>query len=360
MDKEQIFKLRLKRVRRQLRRQRVDFLLVSAAANVTYLTGFLGDDSWALLTPRTVYLLTDSRYTEQALNQCPGCRIIERREPMTKAVAKLLRRMAKPIDKYELVKSLAVESSISIAQLGALKKTVKKRIKPLGNVIEAARRTKDDYEISTIKKAARIASRALAGTLRFIKPGITESELAGEIELQIRKLGAKISFETIVAFGPNAARPHHNSGKRKLRKNDSVLIDFGVKVTGYCCDMTRCFPVGKPGWVFDRAYKAVHEAQSAAISKVKAGVSLKTVDQAARKVISEYGFEPHGHGTGHGLGLEVHELPVVGPNSKGRLQAGDVITIEPGIYIPGKLGIRIEDDVLVTETGCKILTDISR
>jgi Xaa-Pro aminopeptidase len=353
MVQAQIFKRRLSRVKRQLRRYGIDTLLVSAKANVTYLTGFLGDDSWAFLTPRAVYLLTDSRYTEQAVSQCHGCKIIERRESMTKAVAGLL-------DKYKSVKSLAVESSISIAQLRALKKNVKRRIKPLANVIETVRRAKDDYEVRAIKKAARIASQALAETLRFIKPGITESALAGEIEHQIRKLGAKVSFETIIAFGPDAARPHHSSGKRKLRKNDSVLIDFGAKVAGYCCDMTRCFPAGKPGRLFDRAYEAVRQAQSAAIAKVKAGVSLKALDEAARKVIRESGFEPHGHGTGHGLGLEVHELPIIGPNSKGRLQTGDVITIEPGIYIPGKLGVRIEDNLLVTKTGCKFLTDIIR
>jgi Xaa-Pro aminopeptidase len=353
MDKTQIFKYRLRRVRQLLRRRHVDVLLVSVPANVTYLTGFLGDDSWALLTPRAVYLLTDSRYTEQANSQCPTCRIIERRRPMTKAVAKIL-------GKYKSLKFLAVEGSISVTQLRALKKNAKKRIKPLANVIETARRTKEDYEISTIKKAARIASQALTASLRFIKTGITESELAGEIEHQIRKLGAKVSFETIVAFGPSASRPHHSSGKRKLRKNDSVLIDFGAKVAGYCCDITRCFPVGNPGRLFDKAYKAVRQAQSAAIARVKAGTSLKAVDETARRVIREYGFEPHGHGTGHGLGLDVHELPIVGPNSKGRLQAGDVITIEPGIYIPGKLGIRIEDNVLVTETGCKILTKITR
>lgn len=313
----------------------------------------MGDDSWALLTPHAVYLLTDSRYTEQANSECSGCRIIERQEPMTKAVAKLL-------SKYKSVKSLAVENSVSIAQLRALKKNVKKRIRPLANVIEAVRRAKDDYEVKAVKKAARIALRALVAAIRRMKPGITESELAGLIEYHMRKLGSRPSFDTIVAFGSNAARPHHSSGKRKLKKNDGVLIDFGAKVAGYCCDMTRCFPIGKPGRLFEKAYKAVRQAQSAAIAAAKAGVALKAIDDAARKVIREHGFEPYGHGTGHGLGLEVHELPIVGPKSKGKLQVGDVITIEPGVYIPGKLGVRIEDDVLVTKTGCKILSKVTR
>lgn len=349
MDKAQIFKHRAGRIKQRLRRQHINTLLISRPANVTYLTGFLGDDSWALLTPRMVYLLTDSRYTEQARSECSGCTIIERTESMTKAIAKLL-------SKYKSIESLAVENSISIAQLKALRKNVTKSIKPLANVVEDVRRTKGDDEVSAIIKAARTASQALAESLRYAKPGVTESELAGVIEHKIRKLGAKVSFETIVAFGANAARPHHSSGKTKLKKNDSVLIDFGVRLNGYCCDITRCFPVGKPSQLFEKVYEALRQAQAAAIEKIRAGVSFKAVDEAARKVIREHGFEPHGHGTGHGLGLEIHELPIVGPNSKGKLRVGDVITVEPGVYIPGKLGVRIEDDVLVTKTGCKILT----
>ena len=349
MTKAEIYKHRIKNIRAQLSRQNADALLIARSANVTYVTGFLGDDSWALLTKRAVYLITDNRYTEQAQQQCPCCKIIERTEPMTKAVAKLL-------DKYKSVESVAVENSISIAQLKALRKNVKKRIKPVANMVESIRRTKGDDEANAIGKAAQIASLALTKALRYMKPGVTESELAGVIEHQMRRRGAKVSFDTIVAFGPNASRPHHSSGKRKLKKNDSVLIDFGAKLDGYCCDMTRCFAVGKPGRLFEKVYKAVQEAHAAAIEKVKAGVTLKSVDEAARKVIREHGFEPHGHGTGHGLGLEVHEMPIVGPKSKGKLQAGDVITIEPGVYIPGKLGVRIEDDVFVTQTGCKILS----
>ena len=349
MTKAEIYKHRIKNIRAQLSCRDADALLIVRSANVTYITGFLGDDSWALLTKRAVYLITDNRYTEQAQQQCPCCKIIERTEPMTKAVAKLL-------DKYKSVESVAVENSISIAQLKALRKNVKKRIKPVANMVESIRRAKCHDEAKAIRKAAKIASLALAKALRYMKPGVTESELAGVIELEMRRRGAKVSFDTIVAFGPNASRPHHSSGKRKLKKNDSVLIDFGAKLDGYCCDMTRCFAVGKPGRLFEKVYKAVQEAQTAAIEKVKAGVTLKSVDEAARKVIREHGFEPHGHGTGHGLGLEVHEMPIVGPQSRGKLQAGDVITIEPGVYIPGKLGVRIEDDVFVTQTGCKILS----
>ncbi len=349
MKRLDLLKDRLGKIRKQLRRRGLDAMLISSRANVTYLTGFLGDDSWALLTGRAVYLITDSRYTQQAGEQCSGCRIIERTESMTKTVAQLLA-------KHDSIKSVAVEDSISLAQLKALRKNVKQRIVPVANVVENIRRAKNNDETKAITKAARIAAQALNKALRYIKRGVTETELAGQIELEIRRLGAVRSFETIVAFGANASRPHHTSSKRKLKKNDTVLIDFGARVDGCCCDITRCFSIGKANSLFQKAYRAARQAQKAALEKVKAGVELKSVDEAARKVIREHGFEPHGHGTGHGLGLEVHELPIVGPKSKGKLQAGDVITIEPGVYIPGKLGIRIEDDVLVTETGRKILT----
>ena len=353
MKRLDLLKDRLTKIRRQLRRQNLDVMLISNSANVTYLTGFLGDDSWALLTGRAVYLITDSRYTEQARAQCGGCKIIERTESMTRTVAQLPAKLSS-------IKSIAIENSVSLAQWKALRKNVKRRIRPVANLIEYIRRAKDDNEIKAIKRAARVAAQALTAALRYMKPGVTEIALAGRIELEIRRLGAGRSFETIVAFGANASSPHHSSSKRKLKKNDTVLIDFGAKVNGYCCDLTRCFTVGRINKRYAKAYQAVEQAQKAAIEKIKAGVDVREVDEAARKVIRRYGFKPHGHGTGHGLGLEVHELPIVGPKSTGRLQAGDVITIEPGIYIPGKLGVRIEDDILVTETGCRILSNVIR
>jgi Xaa-Pro aminopeptidase len=264
--------------------------------------------------------------------------------------------VAELLDRYKSIDRVAIENSVTVAQLKILRKKLSGHIKPLPDIVEAARRTKDNSEVMAITKAGKIAAKALDHALKKMKPGITETELAGIIELEMRKLGAKVSFDTIVAFGANASEPHHNSGKTKLKKNDTVLIDFGAKLAGYCSDMTRCFTVGKTSRLYNKAYEAVRQAQIAAIEKIKPGVMLKTIDKTTRDVIREHGFEPHGHGTGHGLGLEVHESPPVSPKSKGKLQAGDVITIEPGIYIPGKFGIRIEDDVLVTKTSYKILT----
>jgi len=349
MNREVISK-RIKAIRRELNENKIEFFIVTRPANVTYTTGFMGDDSWAVITKRAVYLLTDSRYTEQAQKECIGCRIVRRKNSLAETVAKLFK-------KLKSVRTVAVEKSTSVADFEALKKHVRPRLKPTANIIESIRRAKDRSEVAVIKSAASIAARALRRTLRYIKPGVSENELAGMLDFQIRKLGATNSFETIVAFGPNASRPHHQPSMRKLRKRDTVLIDFGARYKGYCCDITRCFVVGRPSRFYKKAYDVVRQAQAAAIKTVKAGVKMVKVDAAAREVIGQHDLPVYGHGTGHGFGLEIHELPFIKAESKGKLKAGDVLTIEPGIYIPGKLGVRIEDDVLVTETGCKILTN---
>ncbi|HDZ69237.1 MAG TPA: aminopeptidase P family protein [Phycisphaerales bacterium] len=345
-----IIKNRIKAIRRRLNKKNINCLILTKPANITYTTGFSGSDSWAAITPAGVYLLTDSRYTEQAQNQCPSCRIIHRSGPMVEAVSKL-------IEKLRSVQTVAVEKSTTIAAFEALKKQVKKaRLKTIANIIEQLRSSKDAAEIAAIRAAAQIATQALKQTLTIIKPGITENELAGVLDFQIRRLGAVNSFDTIAAFGPNASHPHHQPGTRKLKKNDCILIDFGVRYKNYCCDLTRCFAVGRPTLFYRKVYNAVQEAQAAALKMVKPGVKIRQVDAAARNVLAGYGLPVYGHGTGHGLGLEVHEEPIITANSESRLEAGMVLTIEPAVYIPGKLGVRIEDDILVTETGCQILS----
>jgi Xaa-Pro aminopeptidase len=348
MNREVISK-RIKAIRRELNENKIEFFIVTRPANVTYTTGFMGDDSWAVITKRAVYLLTDSRYTEQAQKECIGCRIVRRKNSLAETVAKLFK-------KLKSVRTVAVEKSTSVADFEALKKHVRLRLKPTAGIIESIRRTKDRSEVAIIKAAASIAARALRRTLRYIKPGVSENELAGMLDFQIRKLGGTNSFETIVAFGPNASRPHHQPSKRKLKKRDTVLIDFGARYKGYCSDITRSFAMGRPTRFFEKVYEAVQQAQAAAIKTVKAGVELVNVDAAAREAIRSYDLPVYGHGTGHGFGLEIHEIPFLKAQSKGKLKSGDVITIEPGVYLPGKLGVRIEDDVLVTETGHKILT----
>lgn len=346
---ERAIKSRIVAVCRLMREKRADGLIVERPANVTYLTGFSGDDSWAAVT-RTgrVYLLTDSRYTEQAQSECSGCRIIERKGTIAEAAGQLAGKLK--------LKTTAVEDSASLAVFETLRKNVKGRLKSVGNIIESVRSIKDSSEIAAVKTASRLAARALQKTIRYIRQGVSENELAGRLDFEIRKLGAVNGFDTIAAFGASASRPHHQPGRRKLRKNDTILIDFGVRYKNYCCDLTRCFVVGRAGDFYKKVYNAVKEAQAAAIKMVKPGVEIARIDAAARGVINRYKLPVYGHGTGHGLGLEVHEQPVISVQSKGKLQAGMVFTIEPAVYIPGKLGIRIEDNVLVTETGYQILT----
>ena len=340
---------RMNVVRRELNSRNIDLLILTKPANVTYTTGFLGDDSWAAVTKSRVYLLTDSRYTEQAEAECPNCTIIERAGPIVGAVAKLVRRL-------KSVQTIAVEKTTSLADFDALRKSLKTRLKTVAGIIEAVRGCKDSSEVTTIKTAASIATQALKQTRRHIKPGVTENELAGILNLQMRKLAATNSFDTIVAFGPNASRPHHQPDKKRLKQKDTILIDFGAKYKGYCSDITRCFVVGKPTALYKKVYSTVQEAQAAAIKTIRAGVEMVKVDSAAREAIRKNDLPVYGHGTGHGFGLEIHESPFLKAESKGKLKAGQVITIEPGVYIPGKLGVRIEDDILVTETGCRILT----
>jgi Xaa-Pro aminopeptidase len=336
-------------LRNQFGKQSIDALILTKPANVTYLTGFAGDDSWAVVGRGAVYLLTDSRYIEQAQKECPQAVLVERKDPIAEAAGKL-------VGKLRSTRTIAVEKSISLEQYEVLKKNLAVRLKAVDGLVEGLRSVKDEGELSAIQSAAVIAAKAFERAVRHIRPGITESELAGIVDLEMRRQGAKVGFETIVAFGPNASRPHHQPSPRKLGDRDTILIDFGAKYNGYCCDITRSFAFGKPTAAYCRAYQVVEEAQAAAMRVAKAGAELVEVDAAARNAIRESGLPVYGHGSGHGFGLEIHEIPFLKEKAKGRLQAGQIITIEPGVYIPGKLGVRIEDDILITEVGCELLT----
>jgi Xaa-Pro aminopeptidase len=342
-----IIKRRVSFIRDCLKTKHLRGLVVTKQANVTYITGFSGDDSWALVMPRTIYLITDSRYTEQTAKECSGCKIIERTGRMADAVARLLKKSD----------TIGVEDSTSIGAFYALRRAASSSIRKASQVVESVRQCKDDAEVSAIRSAAGIAFKALDRALKRVRRGMTEGDLAGIIVYEMAKLGAGSSFEPVVAFGPNASRPHHRPGKNRLKTNQPILIDWGAVYKGYCCDMTRCFAFGKVARPYIKAYQAVCEAQQAAVKKLLAGVPISEVDWAAREVIESYGLPVYGHGTGHGVGLEIHEEPVISGKVEGRLKAGQVVTIEPGVYIPGRLGVRIEDDFLITERGCRRLSD---
>lgn len=340
---------RVKDIRRRLREAAIDCLILTKPVDVTYVTAFRGEDSYAVIARNAVYLITDSRYIEQAEKECVRTSLVQREGPITDAATQLVKRL-------KSVRTVGIDKSVSLAAFEALKKGLTVPLKGVGGIVEELRGIKDATETAAIRKAAAISAEALERTMRFFKSGVCESELAGMLDLEMRRLGCKPGFETIVAFGPNASRPHHQPGRRKLKKTDTILIDFGARYNDYCSDITRCFVLGKPTAAYRRAYETAEKAQANAMAVARAGATLRDVDGAARKVVRDSGLPVYGHGSGHGIGLEIHEAPFLKKDAKGTLQAGQILTIEPGVYIPGKLGVRIEDDILITENGCKVLT----
>jgi Xaa-Pro aminopeptidase len=280
--------------------------------------------------------------------------VAERKGPLTKKVEELL-----ALQKG--VKALGVEDSCTIATLAGIRKALSVKVWPVRNVVENIRMVKSEAEVRLIQRAGRIAFDAMEWALAQIKPGITERQLAALYDYRLSAYNATPGFETIACFGPNGSRNHHQPGARKLKKTDTILLDFGANYDGYTSDITRCFAVGKPSDFYCRAYQAVARAQKAAIAAIRPGAKVCEVDAAARKVIADTGLPVYGHGTGHGLGLQVHEMPCLsGQDTKTTLKVGHVVTVEPGIYLSGMFGIRLEDDVLVTEKGAKVLSRDSR
>lgn len=350
MNMQKEYRRRVSKVRQELKNIKAGSFIATGVENVRYLTGFRGHDSWAMVLPKTVILITDSRYTEQARGECVGCRIIERKDGLVKTAAALL-------EKQTYIKTVGVEDSCPLSLFKTLRKELPVQVIPLKNAVENVRLLKTEGEIQLLRKASRIAFDAMDWALGLLMPGMTERQLTALYEYRVSEYKAKVGFDTIICFGPNGSRNHHQPGERKLRKNDTILIDFGVNYEGYISDMTRSYAFGKVTDFYRKVYQTTARAQAAAIEKIHAGVKMNDVDSAARRVIEESGLPVYGHGTGHGIGLQVHENPyLTKTDKKGRLQAGQIITVEPGIYLPGQLGVRLEDDVLVTETGPEIIS----
>jgi Xaa-Pro aminopeptidase len=332
---------------------KLDALLVTSLHNVRYLTGFTGSSANVLLfRDGHAVLFTDPRYTVQSKQQV-NCAIRIAKGPLTKSVMAEIGRTRISAVGFE-------PDHMYVTRLESLKKSlpVKASLLPVTDgLIARQRMIKDDGEIALIRKAVNLNSRALALALKRLKPGMTETALAAEIDYQSRKLGANgPAFDTIVAAGKRAALPHARPGSAKLGPG-MVLIDMGAFCDGYASDMTRMVHIGPAGPKYKRAYRAVLESQLAAIAAVRPGVTAGAIDQAARRTLRKHGLEREFvHSTGHGLGLEIHEGPRLGKSDNTVLEPGMAITIEPGVYLEGWGGIRIEDTVLVTNTGCEILT----
>ncbi len=336
----------------QLGRRRLDALIVSAGPNIRYLTGFTGSNGLLLLGPAGALLFTDPRYEIQAAQES-DCRVRVVRGSLFPALMKVaarkkFRRLGfekgrLPYESYEALKeSLPLGASLH----------------PLAGIVEMERMVKSEREIALIRRSVLTNSRAFEIVLSRVRPGLRESGLAAELEYQMRLLGAeKPAFDTIVASGPRTAWPHAQPTSNALETNQLLLIDMGATQDGYASDMTRMAFLGRPVRRIRRLYEAVLEAQLAAIAAVRAGIRAEQVDRAARRVLRASQLEKaFVHSTGHGLGLEIHEPPRIGKREKTRLAAGMVITIEPGVYLEGWGGIRIEDTVVVTPSGCDVLT----
>lgn len=338
-------------------RHKVDALLVTHLPNVRYLCGFTGS-AGVLATCRGRWaFFTDGRYTTQATEQVQGARIVIAKGPAIAAAAKWLERAQARAVGIE-AEHMAVSASSALTKM--LPRTSK--LRETRGLIEGIRIIKEPEEIECIREAVIAGAGLLDVAVRALRPGITEMAVAAEIEYAARQAGASgMSFETIVASGPRSALPHGKASQATIPRNGFVVMDFGVILAGYCSDMTRTAYVGRVSRREREIYEAVREAQQAGIDAVRGGVEAGRVDAAARKVLTRAGLGKHfTHSTGHGVGLEIHESPRIARGVKDVLEPGTIVTIEPGAYVPGLGGVRIEDMVLVTESGCEVLTPASK
>lgn len=333
-------------------------LLVTHLPDVRYLSGFTGSSAALAVTRRGARLFTDGRYRAQAAEQVKGAQVeIVSGAPAVSAVQWLAAQPGSESAGFDPAHTTVAELSRFRSELPS--KLRRAFLTPLAvSLVEQLRLIKDGDEIKLMSEAALIGCQLFEHIITFIRPGIREIEIAAELEHQARLRGAEgMSFETIVASGERSALPHGKASSAVLPRKGFVTLDFGIIREGYCSDMTRTVCLGAPRSEERRAYEAVLEAQESAVAAVSAGMSCSDVDEAARSILRKAGMaEAFSHSTGHGVGLEIHESPRVGAGQKTRLQPGMVVTIEPGVYWPGKFGIRIEDMVAVTKTAGQVLT----
>jgi Xaa-Pro aminopeptidase len=348
---------RVSALQKLLKASGLDALLITAPPDWYYLSGFTGEAGALVADRRGLTLVTDGRFTVQAAEETQGLRVVLQSEGLFRSCGELCAKA-----KYRAVGFDPVQ--VSVAQLMSLRKASGRgmRWQEASGLTASLRARKDEVELARMRKAAVLACEVMEHTIRLLKPGVREFEVAAEIEYQMRKRGASgAAFESIVAFGSRGAFPHARPTAKRLRKNELVVLDLGAILGGYCSDITRTVYVGKATAKVRLWYQAVLEAQAAAIGAIAPEATCGEVDAAARAVLTAYRLDQHFvHSTGHGLGLEVHENPRLAKGQKTQLATGNVVTVEPGVYFAGVGGIRIEDDVAVHENGNEILTRASR
>ena len=355
------YSARQKKLREQVARAHFDALLISHLPNIRYLCGFTGSAGFLLIEESRSMFFSDVRYDVQAHDEVKGAKVVIAKGAVAQALADHLSRRRKRSGKYSIgieADHLAVAEKKRLSRLfpgGAM-------LKDAPPAIERARMVKDEEELKFIREAVRLGAKLFDRAVEVLRPGVKEVEVAAEMELAARRGGADgMSFPTIIASGARSALPHGRASNAAIPSGAFVVCDFGVILSGYCSDQTRTVWVGKVPEDARRAYEAVREAQQAAIEAVRPGIPAGEVDGAARRVLQKAGFGKFfTHSTGHGVGLEIHESPRVAKGQEEVLRPGMVITIEPGVYFPGKWGIRIEDMVAVTTSGCEVLTPTSK
>jgi Xaa-Pro aminopeptidase len=346
--------LRLRQVRDRLHESRLDALLVSHLPSVQWLTGFTGSSAFLLVEPGSATLITDFRYRTQAAEEVGDAVSVRI------TGSDLFAELALCLEEGDSGPRAGFEDhSLSVRDRRALGECCGGVMwEPAGPLMDALRSAKDSSEIESIARAVQVAERALGELLGAVREGVSEREIAAELVYRLRLAGSEsMPFDPIVASGPRSALPHAHPGERRLREGDLLLVDFGARVEGYCSDMTRMFVLGSPAAWQVEIYRVVSRAVESAIAATEAGVPARSVDGAARDVITEAGFgDRFGHGTGHGVGLEVHERPSVNARSRDTLESGNVVTIEPAVYLPGRGGVRLEEVVVAEEGGRRVLT----
>jgi Xaa-Pro aminopeptidase len=348
----------------------LDALVVTYQANIRYLTNHTGTAGILVITRDAAHLMVDFRYREavRVLQEspcaCPGLRVWPVPASYDEALLSCLTGIGTSVVGFEAAHVTVAKHEWWQEAVAARRLDV--ALRATEHVVERARLIKDPSEIATLRDAARRLTPVAENVFSAVRAGMSERQVGGVLESAMREAGyERLAFDTIVASGPHSALPHYRAGNRILAGGDLVVLDFGGVLDGYCCDLTRTVAIGSPSPEARRLHAAVHAAQQAAIAAVRPGIETSAVDAAARRVLQDQGLgDAFGHGTGHGLGLDIHEDPrITWPRPDVPsipLEPGMVFTIEPGAYVPGFGGVRIEDDVLVTETGCEVLTAVPR
>ena len=359
-------KVRHKAVRDAMKELKLDAILLTHPADLGYLTNFTGEDSIGLITAKDFFLVTDFRYQEQSELEAGWLKVSIREGRMEETLSKVVADSGAGRVGFEA-------NFTTVGQIDALERAVKELAKKDGakslelvglqDVMLNIRKVKDDHEIDLVRKSVGVAEEAFNAVREEIKVGQTENYLAGLLVFELRSRGASnSSFPVIVAAGANSSLPHYRPGETLVQRDQPCLFDWGAVFKSYCSDLTRTMMVGRVTPRIKQVYKAVYEAQEAAIKFLRPGVTTMQADRVARDVIERAGFgKEFGHGLGHGIGREIHELPSMRKTGGDEeLRPGMIVTVEPGIYLPGEGGVRVEDDVLITHSGCELLSTLDR